>query len=109
MFALDLLLLMPRSTTLLKMACKHFRVTGYVQGVGFRAFVRQLAEELGCRGEVWNCRDGAVELVAEHNIEAILNDLALHLRNGPGRVELVQDLGLVGGLHFAGFEIGATR
>ncbi|MBX3117676.1 MAG: acylphosphatase [Fimbriimonadaceae bacterium] len=72
-------------------------------------FVQETALTLGCKGEVWNSRDGAVELVAEHDIEAILNDLTLRLRGGPGRVESVQDLGVVSGLSFEGFEIGPSR
>jgi acylphosphatase len=37
------------------------RITGRVQGVGFRAFVEQAAERIGVRGWVRNRRDGSVE------------------------------------------------
>lgn len=30
------------------------RVRGQVQGVGFRPYVWQLAQEMGLRGRVWN-------------------------------------------------------
>ena len=39
------------------------RITGRVQGVGFRAFVEQAAERIGVRGWVRNRRDGSVEAV----------------------------------------------
>jgi acylphosphatase len=37
------------------------RITGLVQGVGFRAFVEQAAEQIGVSGWVRNRRDGSVE------------------------------------------------
>ena len=41
-----------------------FRVHGRVQGVGFRWWARQTACTLGLRGEVRNCPDGCVEVIA---------------------------------------------
>ncbi len=40
------------------------RVIGRVQGVGFRAFVRDVANELGLQGYVKNLKDGSVEFEA---------------------------------------------
>ena len=40
---------------------RGFRVTGRVQGVYFRVWTQGLAEDLGLRGTVFNCRDGSVE------------------------------------------------
>lgn len=69
------------------MAARRIVVQGRVQGVGYRAFVQHVAEELGLRGEVWNRRDGGVEIVAQHEDEAFLNDLVHRLRQGPGHVQ----------------------
>jgi O-acetyl-ADP-ribose deacetylase len=41
------------------------RATGYVQGVGFRASVRDRAARLGLAGHAANLDDGSVEVVAE--------------------------------------------
>lgn len=38
------------------------RLTGRVQGVGFRWWTRQTAQELGVRGTVRNAVDGSVEV-----------------------------------------------
>ena len=54
-------------------------ITGRVQGVGFRAFTRDAAAELGVSGWVKNCEDGSVELVAEGDVDA----LVARLREGP--------------------------
>jgi len=41
---------------------RGFRVTGRVQGVGFRWWSRGEAERLRLAGAVWNREDGAVEV-----------------------------------------------
>jgi acylphosphatase len=60
----------------------HARIEGYVQGVGFRAFVQQVANNLGLTGWVRNRWDGAVEVAAEGSRTA-LDDLIAALKRGP--------------------------
>jgi len=67
------------------------RITGRVQGVGFRWWSRRHAEALGLVGWVMNGDDErSVELVAEGRPEA-LDELERRLRAGPdsARVEQV--------------------
>lgn len=42
---------------------KHIRISGRVQGVGFRHFTRQNAKDLNIKGWVKNLSDGDVEAV----------------------------------------------
>jgi acylphosphatase len=64
------------------------RVSGLVQGVGFRYFVYREATELSITGFVKNMADGRVEIWAEGPKPLLLEFLA-SLRVGPrfGRVE----------------------
>ncbi len=67
------------------------RITGRVQGVGFRWWVRRHADELGLVGWVMNADDDrSVEIVAEGDGSA-LEELERLLRIGPSgaRVESV--------------------
>ncbi|MEA3451163.1 MAG: acylphosphatase [Bacteroidota bacterium] len=55
---------------------KKITVTGKVQGVGFRYFVKQKAESMGIGGWVRNTVDGAVEIFAEaedYKINILIN------------------------------------
>ncbi len=58
------------------------KITGVVQGVGFRYFVRQEAARLELAGAVWNCPDGSVEVVVQGE-EALLDQLVEQCKLGP--------------------------
>ena len=60
----------------------HVRVSGLVQGVGFRWFVRERARRLGLSGWVRNLPDGSVEVVAVGD-DAQIELLKGELRRGP--------------------------
>ncbi len=63
------------------------RVSGRVQGVGFRWWTRARALELGLTGSATNSASGHVEVVAEGPREALEQLLALLQGPGtPGRV-----------------------
>ena len=66
------------------MAQKRFtaKITGRVQGVGFRFFVREIARELGIVGWVRNTSDDGVEVMAEGN-EGLLARFLGSLKQGP--------------------------
>ena len=71
----------------------HVRVTGIVQGVGFRWFVRERARRLGLSGWVRNLADGSVEVAASGDAYQ-LDLLRGELRRGPNgaRVDGVHEL-----------------
>jgi len=72
-------------------AAVHLLISGRVQGVGFRFYAQDVAEELGLGGWVRNRPDGSVEAYAEgprQDVEAWI----AKLRQGPplSRVESLQ-------------------
>ena len=75
---------------ILMIRCRHFLVSGQVQGVFFRASTETTARRLGLTGWVRNRRDGCVELVACGEA-APLKELEQWLWQGPphARVERV--------------------
>ncbi|MFI2563753.1 acylphosphatase [Paenarthrobacter sp. NPDC018779] len=67
------------------------RISGVVQGVGFRYWTARKADELMLRGTVRNRSDGSVELVAEGPAADVDRMLAwLNSSDAPGRVENVE-------------------
>ncbi len=66
------------------------RITGRVQGVGFRNFTQMRARQLGVTGWVRNEADGSVRLEAE-GPRGALEDLYEAVQEGP-RMALVEDM-----------------
>lgn len=85
-------------------AC-HVRIAGHVQGVFFRAWAQQQAEQLNVAGWVRNRADGSVEVHVEGE-EAAVAQILKQLRQGPpsGRVEDVRTWD-VEPCDFDGFEV----
>ncbi|RIA56616.1 acylphosphatase [Dichotomicrobium thermohalophilum] len=86
----------------------HVRITGDVQGVGFRAWTRRQAAELGLSGWVRNMRDGAVEALfagAQRDVDAMIQ----RCRSGP-RAAIVDDVHILaeGGEVPEGFSVKPT-
>ena len=50
---------------------RSVRVQGQVQGVFFRAWTKEQADELGVTGWVRNCRDGSVEALVYGDEDAV--------------------------------------
>jgi len=66
------------------------RISGVVQGVGFRYWTARKADELMLTGTVRNAPDGSVELVAEGSVERVERFTSwLNSPQAPGRVENV--------------------
>lgn len=61
---------------------KRFFVSGKVQGVGYRYFAMDTAEQMGVTGYVKNLGDGRVEVYAI-GTTAQLRDFARKLQDGP--------------------------
>ena len=76
----------------------HVRISGRVQGVGFRWFVREEARRLGVSGWVTNLRTGEVEVKAGGE-KSSLERLRRALQVGPNgaEVERVEDVALTDG------------
>lgn len=68
--------------------CVLILVAGSVQGVGYRAFARSTAHELGILGHARNLPDGGVEVLA-CGTDPALREFTARLRTGPrwSRVE----------------------
>lgn len=84
----------------------HLKIHGRVQGVFFRAHMREKAEELGVTGWVANDADGAVVAViegSENNVNALID----WCHSGPtgSHVEKVEVQKLQYQGEFEGFEI----
>ncbi len=76
-------------TTVTNSAGKRLTVliSGEVQGVGFRAFIRRHALDRDLTGYAENLSDGRVEVVAEGDKQD-LEDLVVKLKNGPAHANV---------------------
>ena len=64
------------------MRSARLRITGRVQGVGYRAWALQMASRLGLRGWVRNRSDGSVEALATGDDDAVARMIEA-CREGP--------------------------
>jgi acylphosphatase len=87
------------------MVTRQIRVSGLVQGVGYRAAMRARAQVLGVTGWVRNRADGSVEALV-HGAPAAVEALIAWARRGPpaARVADVRISEAADGEH-AGFEL----
>ena len=85
---------------------RAYRITGTVQGVGFRWWTRNTASDLDLRGTVRNARDGSVEIEVEGPGDT-LDRFEASLRQGPtaARVRALEREEPGGGDLPAGFDI----
>jgi len=67
----------------------HIRVSGVVQGVGFRYFVWRKAEEMGLTGFVRNAENGEVEIRAQ-GPGGLLDDFVRAVHIGPRGARVVR-------------------
>lgn len=72
---------------------KHLKITGRVQGVGYRYFTRQNAEQLNLKGWVKNMPDGSVETVLSGRSDDV-EEMIERLWKGPysARVKNIEQL-----------------
>ncbi len=64
------------------MPCKRLKITGVVQGVGYRAWAKRLADMLNVSGYVRNMPDGSVEMVVCAD-DKIINVMINAAKKGP--------------------------
>ncbi len=84
----------------------HIRVTGMVQGVGFRYFVYRKAEGLGLTGFVRNLSGGDVEIRAQ-GPRGMLEELITAVKIGPRGADVtrVHTDWIDDGVRYRSFEI----
>jgi len=89
------------------MQTRHLKISGRVQGVGFRYYMHHHAQRLGVTGWVRNCRDGSVEAVVQGD-DAAISQIIAAARRGP-RSSGVSEVNVSDGDGtYEGFEIRST-
>lgn len=83
----------------------HLRISGRVQGVGYRAWVLRTARKLNLSGWVRNLTDGTVDAVAQGPVDAV-NQLIADCHAGPtlARVTAVDTIPVENAERFDGFQ-----
>ncbi len=61
----------------------HIFISGFVQGVGFRQFIKRSASKIGVTGWVKNLEDGRIEAIFVGNKEKIEEIISLCNNKGP--------------------------
>jgi acylphosphatase len=64
------------------LVARHYRISGRVQGVGFRFYAERVAHREGLSGFVRNLRDGSVEAMVEGDVESV-GRFDIAIRQGP--------------------------
>lgn len=91
------------------MKAKHLVIHGRVQGVCYRAWTAQQAQNLGISGWVRNRSDGTVEAVINGTEEAVEQMLAA-CRTGPGAAQVTGiDIDEIEPENVKGFEVRPTK
>ncbi len=65
----------------------HIIVSGKVQGVFFRATVKEIAEDLNLNGYAKNLTNGSVEIVAQ-GLKSSLESFLKEIKNSPGKSQV---------------------
>jgi acylphosphatase len=87
---------------------RNLRITGRVQGVGFRIHMERKARELGVTGWVRNRRDGSVEALVQ-GAPAAVDAMIAWARRGPASA-VVSDVKIThGDGEYAQFETRPTE
>ncbi len=71
------------------MKAAHIFITGDVQGVFYRAFVKHEAEKAGLSGFVRNLPDGRVEVWVEGGTDERMFEMIRKLKAGPEDAEVI--------------------
>ncbi len=89
---------------------RHLRISGRVQGVGYRDALRGAALEHGVDGWVRNRRDGTVEAVLQGEVAAVLAVVDWARRGPPAsRVDRVDAAPEADGRRHEGFKLLPTE